>query len=143
MFDLNKRKSVDLLIEQLWRNGYMTLSRKFGTYLPEPEKVGGFEIDIVARHNKSYAIGITLSEEDLVDPDLLKRIKYLATRKTKFSNNSVMLFIGVPLEHFEKMSLLISSFEEDVQKNIKLFRIVDNRLNTERKQKTRNKALFS
>ncbi len=143
MFDLNKRESVDLLIEQLWRNGYTTLSRKFGTYLPEPEKVGGFEIDIVARQNKSYAIGITLSEEDMVDPDLLRRIKYLATRKTKFSNHSVQLFIGVPLVHFEKISLLISSFGEDVQKNIQLFRIVDNRLNAERKERTRKKALFS
>ena len=42
MTELSRRKNVDLLVEQFWRKGYLTLSRKFGTYLPEPTSVGGF-----------------------------------------------------------------------------------------------------
>ena len=40
MLDLMKRQSVDLLIDQFWKNGYLTISRKFGTLLPEPQRWG-------------------------------------------------------------------------------------------------------
>ena len=66
MLDLVKRKRVDLLVDQLWKYGYLTLKRKFGTYLPEPEKVGEFDIDIVSRQKKDYAIGVTLSVDVFV-----------------------------------------------------------------------------
>ena len=53
----NARKNVDQLVEQFWKRGYFTVSRKFGTYLPEPSKVGNFDVDIIARYKKDYAIG--------------------------------------------------------------------------------------
>ncbi len=43
----NVRKNVDQLVDQFWKRGYFTVSRKFGTYLPEPSKVGGFDVDII------------------------------------------------------------------------------------------------
>ena len=52
MLDLMKRNSVDLLVDRLWQKGYFTISRRFGSYLPEPQRMGGFDVDIVARYKK-------------------------------------------------------------------------------------------
>jgi hypothetical protein len=120
MSDIVKRRSVDLLIDQFWKNGYLTISRKFGTYLPEPKRMGGFEVDIVARYKKEYAIGITLNEFDLEDAGLRERIKFLATRQTKFTNKKVLLFVGIPLYLKKKFEHIISSLDGDIVKNIKV-----------------------
>ena len=52
-------KNIELLQDQFWKRGYMTISRRFGTYLPEPAKVGMFNVDIIAKYKDDYAIGIT------------------------------------------------------------------------------------
>lgn len=123
MLSLEKRKYVDSLIEHFWRKGFMTVSRKFGTYLPEPEKVGEFEIDILARNNKNYAIGLTLTEEEVENSQTLNKIKFLATRQTKYSNKKVNLFVGVPDIMYKKMLKIINNLEEDIKKNIKVIPI--------------------
>ena len=41
--------------------------------------MGGFDVDIVARYKKDYAIGITLNEEDLDNPESENKIHFLAT----------------------------------------------------------------
>lgn len=123
-----KRKNIDYLIDQFWKNGYLTVSRKFGTYLPEPEKIGGFDVDIIARQGKEYALGITISEEDFKDPKLLDRISYLATRKTKFTQKQVLLYIGVPEKHLLLARGLINSLSNEIKTNIKLFNLVDESL---------------
>jgi len=123
-----KRKNIDYLIEQFWKNGYMTVSGKFGTYLPEPEKIGGFDVDIIARQVKDYALGITISEDDFKDPQLLERISYLATRRTKFTQKKVLLYIGVPEEHILLAKGLIDSLSNEIKANIRLFNIVDKSL---------------
>jgi hypothetical protein len=120
MLDLVKRQSVDLLIDQFWKNGYLTISRKFGTYLPEPQRMGGFDVDIVARYKKDYAIGITLNEEDLDNPELKNKIQFLATRQTKFTNKRVLLFVGIPNDLRKKIEFIISTLDENVRKNIKI-----------------------
>lgn len=116
----DRRKEIDLLIEQLWKRGYLTLSRKYGTYLPEPSSIGGFEVDIIARLRNSYAIGITLNRDDLKDPSTLNKLKYLATRKNRNSSKKVSLFIGVQKQDFSIARKMISRIEEDVRKNIRL-----------------------
>jgi hypothetical protein len=120
MLDLMKRQSIDLLIDQFWRNGYLTISRKFGTYLPEPQRMGGFDVDIVARYKKDYALGITLNEEDLDNPELKNKIEFLATRQTKFTNKKVLLFVGIPNDLRKKIEFIISTLDENVKKNIKI-----------------------
>jgi hypothetical protein len=120
MLDLMKRNSVDLLVDQFWKNGYLTISRKFGIYLPEPQRMGGFDVDIVARFKKEYAIGITLNEEDIENPELKEKIKFLATRQTKFTNKRVLLFIGISLDLRKKIELIINSLDENIRKNIKI-----------------------
>ncbi len=123
-----KRKNIDFLIEQFWKNGYLTVSRKLGTYLPEPEKIGGFDVDIIAKQGKDYALGITLSEEDFRDPKLLDRISFLATRHTKFTQKPVLLYIGVPDEHLLITKGLLDSLPNEIKINIRLFNLVDKSL---------------
>ena len=129
-----KRQSVDLLIDQFWKNGYLTISRKFGTYLPEPQRMGGFDVDIVARYKKDYAIGITLDEMDVNDPELKNKIEFLATRQTKFTNKKVLLFIGIPNDLKKKIEFIISTMDENVRKNIKM-QFFNHELNPKTKKK--------
>jgi len=123
-----KRKNIDYLIEQFWKNGYLTISRKFGTYLPEPEQIGGFDVDIIAKQGKDYALGITLTNEDFKDQKLLDRISFLATRHTRFTQKPVLLYIGVPEEYLSLAKGLIDSLSNEVKNNIKIFSIVDKSL---------------
>jgi hypothetical protein len=123
-----KRQNIDYLIEEFWKNGFLTVSRKFGTYLPEPEKIGGFDVDIIARQNKDYALGITLNSDDFKNPKLLERIIFLATRHTRFTQKPVQLYIGVPEENFQLAKGLIDTLSNELKTNIKLIRLVDRSL---------------
>ncbi len=143
MLDTMKRRNIDLLIEQFWKHGYTTVSRKYGTYLPEPSKIGEFDVDIVARFKKDYAIGITLSEPDLNAPNILDKLRYLATRKTKYTNKKVLLFVGVPAEYMNNAKLLIDFLEEDLKRNIKIFPIIEKPLAVRRSSRGAMKILFS
>ena len=145
MLDLVKRKRVDLLVDQLWKYGYLTLKRKFGTYLPEPEKVGEFDIDIVSRQKKDYAIGVTLSVDEMNNPKLLEKISFLATRHTKFTNNNVTLFLGIPSNHLRKVKRLVEVLGDDIKKNIKFVSIPETRISSsaERRKKETNKSIFA
>lgn len=144
MTELLRRKHVDFLVEQFWRKGYLTLSRKFGTYLPEPNSVGGFDVDVVARQKNKYAIGLTVAEDDLKNPNsLLGKIKYLATRHTRRGNFPVLLFIGVKAENFVHVKLLIEQIEEDVQKNIRMFQIIEKFPISRRRNSEKLQPLFS
>lgn len=118
-----KSKQIDLLVEEFWRLGYLTISRKLGTYLSEPQKVGKYSVDVIARYNKNPAIGLTLDDEDVNRTDLMEMINFLATRKTRYTNKRVMLFLGVVPDHYQKIRILLSSLEDNVRKNIKLFNL--------------------
>jgi len=137
----DRRKEIDLLVEHFWKKGYLTLSRKFGTYLPEPSSIGGFEVDIIARQKKNYAIGITLNHEDLKDTLLVNRLRYLATRQTRNSNKKVSLFIGVNKADYSYAKSIINKIEEDFRKNISLF-IIDEKSETAPFRK-KERVLFS
>ena len=76
--------------------------------------------DIIARYKKDYAIGITLNEEDLENPELKNKIHFLATRQTKSSNKDVLLFVGIPNDLKKKIEFIISTLDENVRKNIKI-----------------------
>lgn len=143
MTDINKQRSVDLLVEKFWKQGYLTVSRKYGTYLPEPSKVGNFDVDIIARYKKNYAIGITLTEADLKDPKILEKLNYLATRQTKFTNKRVLLFVGVPSDLFKLAKELIDFLDDTARKNIRLFPIVEKFLPSSRNNKKEEATLFS
>jgi hypothetical protein len=139
-----KRRDIDLLIEEFWRKGYLTLFRKYGTYLTEPSNIGGFDVDVIARQKNNYAIGITLTEQDFKDPSFIKnKLSYLAQRQTRGSNKKVMLFVGVSAFNYKYAKTLIDELDPDTKRNIKLFQIVERReINLKNKNKS-NRVLFS
>ncbi len=143
MLELVKRRTVDLLVEQFWKHGYLTVSRKFGTYLPEPSKVGSFDVDIVAKQKNNYAIGITLNEDDLKDDSIIKRLNFLASRQTRYTNKRVLLFIGVPLNIYKNVKVLLESISPDIRKNIRLFQIEERKVQLYRRSKKKENVLFS
>lgn len=140
----NTRERIDLLLEEFWKRGYLTVSRKFGTYLPEPERIGDFDVDIVARHKKDYALGINLSKTDFSDDKLTDKLEYLASRHTKYTNKKVKLFVGITASNFKQAKIILDKLNPEVQKNIKLFQIVERNLSHTRKKKRRESfPLFS
>ncbi len=117
---ITPKDSVDALVEHFWQNGYLTLSRKYGTYLPAPKKVGDYEVDAVARYKQKIAIGISLTDEELNDPKLISKLTFLASRNIENPNKRITLFVGVPAESLSKARIIVSGFEERVKKNIKV-----------------------
>jgi len=115
----NIEESVDTIIQSFWKNGYLTLSRKYGTYLPNPPLVGDYEIDAIGKQRNKFAIGLVLSNEDLNDPTIYKKIEFLASRQVKYSRKNVTLFIGIPQGAENKAKLIIRNLNPDLQKNIK------------------------
>ncbi|MEW6506589.1 MAG: hypothetical protein AB1432_02460 [Bacteroidota bacterium] len=120
-----KREKVDSLIEQLWKHGYLTLSRKYGKYLPSPAPVGNYDVDAIAKYKKKIAIGITVTEEELNDPNLVTKLIYLTHSKPKHSANKVTLFVGVPYDSIIKANLLLSSLDDETRSRIKLITLQD------------------
>jgi len=123
MNNLSKRERVDELIDHFWKNGYLTLYRKHGTFLPEPKPVGGYNIDAVGKYKQKLVMGVILSADDLNDPKISARLNFLATRHTKFSNRRVTLFVGVPADYYSKARMIVTALDEDAKKNIKLVKI--------------------
>jgi hypothetical protein len=121
-----KSDGVDCLIDHLWQHGYLTLSRKYGKYLPAPPKMGEYEIDAVAKYKKKIALGLTITEEELNDPKFLNKLDFLANYSSRFPQNKITLFLGVPNNAVVKASLLISSLKYETQKHIKIITLPDN-----------------
>ncbi|MGQ9643390.1 MAG: hypothetical protein ACUVT3_05995 [Ignavibacterium sp.] len=140
----DRRKDVDALIEQFWKRGYMTLSRKYGTYLPEPDKVGIYDVDVIARYNDSFAIGIVLTDEDFYDlKKTQNKIVYLSTRQTKFNGKKVALFVGVSLKNYKTAKGLLEALPDEVRKNIRLIQIIDRQNSEQTTRRKNNNVLFS
>lgn len=140
----DRRRDVDLLIEEFWKKGYLTLSRKFGTYLPEPSAIGGFDVDVVAKQKDSFAIGISLLEDDFKDYNKIKnKLTYLAQRQVKGSNKKITLFVGVSLSNYKYAKQVIEELDPEIRKNIKLVQIVEKPTRISSTKSSMESALFS
>jgi hypothetical protein len=143
VMNISERKSIDLLVSEFWRLGFFTLSRRLGTYLPEPENIGRFKVDVIGRQKEKYAIGITLSKEEIFSSDLIEKINYLASRKTRSSEKSIMLLIGIPDIYFKQVKEILLNVDEKFRKNIKLTRIVEESVKSRRDNKQIQQVIFS
>lgn len=114
------QERVDQLIKQFWRYGYLTVKRKYGTYLPAPELIGDYEVDAIGKQVDRFAIGITLSDNDIADPNIIEKIAFLATRHTRFTKKNVLLIVGVPKAALRKTKLLLTGLDPEIKKNIKI-----------------------
>ncbi|MGB5288178.1 MAG: hypothetical protein WBN42_06775 [Ignavibacteriaceae bacterium] len=141
--NISERKAIDLLVNEFWRLGFLTISRRLGIYLPEPENVGNFQVDIIGRQKEKYAIGITLSKEAIYNFDLLEKINYLASRKSRSSGKSITLFIGVDDIYFKRVKELLLNIDEKIRRNIKLVRIEENNFGNHRSTSQPQQIIFS
>jgi len=140
----DRRKDVDLLIEEFWKKGYLTLFRKFGTYLPEPSNIGGFEVDVIAKQKDNFAIGINLIDSDFKDSAALKnKLTYLAQRQTRGTNKTVQLFVGVSLLNYKYAKSLVDELDPETKRNVKLFQICEKEEFTFKRENKNQKILFS
>ncbi|MEW6194447.1 MAG: hypothetical protein AB1521_04720 [Bacteroidota bacterium] len=120
-----KRERVDSLIDQLWNSGYLTLSRKYGKYLPSPSPVGNYEVDAIAKYKKKIAFGIVLNEDELNDPNLITKLEYLASAKTKYQENRITIFLGVPNHLLIKAHMITATLKEEAKEHIKIVPLPD------------------
>ena len=120
MVRISEKDRVDSLIEHFWKNGFLTLSRKHSKYLPKPSKIGEFEVDAIGKYNKKFILGLTLTKEDIENPNILRKIKFLANQKNKYSTKLAILFLGVDEDLIPKAKKLISELDEETQKQIKI-----------------------
>jgi hypothetical protein len=120
-----KRERIDHLIDHLWQHGYLTLSRRFGKYLPTPPTIGGYEVDSISRYKKKIAIGIVISEEELNDLKFLSKLESIILYEQLNPSNRFTLFIGVPNMLIVKASMLISTLREETQRHIKVLALPD------------------
>jgi hypothetical protein len=139
----SEKKAIDLLVNEFWRLGYFTISRRLGTYLPEPANIGKFSVDVVGRQKEKYAVGITLSKEDIFNPELIEKINYLASRRSKASDKPILLLIGVPDIYFKQAKEILSYVDEKVRKNIKLTRIIEQAVDNYSNIKIEQQVIFS
>lgn len=143
IMNISERKSIDLLVSEFWRLGFLTLSRRLGTFLPEPENIGRFKVDAIGRQKEKYAIGITLSKEEIFSSGLIEKINFLASRKTRFSEKPIMLLIGIPDTYFKQVKEILLSVDEKFRKNIKLTRIVEESVESRRDILQTQQVIFS
>ncbi len=120
MVRLSEKDRVDSLIEHFWKNGFITLSRKHSKYLPKPSKIGDFEVDAIGKYNKKFILGLTLTKEDIENPNILRKIKFLANQRNKYSTKLVTLFLGVEESLIPVAKKIIAQLDEETQKQIKI-----------------------
>ena len=125
MIQQTKREKVDSLIDYFWQHGYLTLSRKFGKYLPAPPLIGKYEIDAVAKYKRKIALGLVVSDEELNDPSFISKLDFIINFNSRFQEKRITLFIGVQYNSLVKASLLISSLGEECQRQIKIVTLPD------------------
>ena len=126
---MTTQERIDELIMQLRGEGYLTLSRRFSNYLPEPQPVGDYKIDALGKYKKNYAIGINLTIEDLENPALPEKITFLANRQIKSADNKVQLFVGVPSRYLLKIKNIISMLNPITAKKIRIVPIAESDYN--------------
>jgi len=115
-----EEKRVDQLVKQFWRYGYLTVKRKYGTYLNDPEQIGNYDIDAIGRQLNDYAIGITLTEEDFNNPTLVEKITFLSSRHTKYTHKNVQLIIGTVHNLSNEVAVLLNRISPSLRKNVKV-----------------------
>ncbi|MCZ7601675.1 MAG: hypothetical protein M5R37_02350 [Melioribacteraceae bacterium] len=116
---------VDQLIHHFWKNGFLTLSRRYGKFLPEPKPIGQYQVDAVGKYKKKMVLGVILREEELNDPKIISKLDYLASQHVRSSTRRVTLFLGVSEIHLNKARMIVKSLPESSQKNIKLIPLND------------------
>jgi hypothetical protein len=119
-----KIEILNLLVPKLWWDGYSVISRRFAKHLPEPERVGLYDVDVVARHGDTYLIGLSITAAELNDAKLVEKIKFLASRKSRYTNQPIRLWLGVDQPHYARLMAILKQLPEEERKNVKCISVV-------------------
>jgi len=121
---LEKREILNLLVPKLWWDGYHIMSRRFAKHLPEPDPVGIYDVDVVARRGDTFLIGLSITSSELNDSKLIEKLKFLASRKSRYTNQPIRLWLGIEQPHQAKLMSLLKTIHEDERKNVKCISVV-------------------
>ena len=116
---------VDLLVSEFWKRGFTIQSRKYGKYLPEPPVIGDYKIDVLAKREKDFAIGIAISELEVNDSAILNKLSYLASRVTRSTKRNVNLLIGAPPGCYRRIKELLDSVSLLSKEHVSLHLLTD------------------
>ncbi|MHC1737672.1 MAG: hypothetical protein AB9882_06645 [Ignavibacteriaceae bacterium] len=116
---------VDLLVSEFWKRGFTIQSRKYGKYLPEPPVIGDYKIDVLAKRERDFAIGIAISELEVNDSAILNKISYLASRVTHSTKRNVQLLIGAPPSCYRRIKELLDSVSLLSKEHVSLHLLAD------------------
>lgn len=116
---------VDLLVSEFWKRGFTIQSRKYGKYLPEPPVIGDYKIDVLAKREKDFAIGIAISELEVNDSAILNKLSYLASRVTRSTKRNVHLLIGAPPGCYRRIKELLDSVSLLSKEHVSLHLLTD------------------
>ncbi|MCE1187708.1 MAG: hypothetical protein LWX56_01095 [Ignavibacteria bacterium] len=122
---LEKRDLVDMLIHKIRLEGYQILNRRFGKYLPDPQPIGNYTFDILAKRNGVFVLGLCLDAVDFTQNDLAAKIEYLATRTSRYSNLPVVLFIGIDQSLYVRLAHILQQLPSDVRQHIRSHPLTD------------------
>lgn len=116
-----KKDLIDAMLHRIRMEGFQTVARKHGKYLPPPAPVGSYEIDVLAKRAGVYGIGLALDAQDLVQSSLPAKIEYLATRTSRISKKPVFLFLGIDQTHYVKLAQLLQGLPAEVRAQIRTY----------------------
>lgn len=117
-----KDEKINELVRFFWKFGYEPIQIKGSKYLKAPERIGNYEIDILAKKDKYFAIGIVIKNSEIENQnELIQKITYLASLKNKFDKKDIYLFLGCQKENYETIKKLLNFVPRNFHHKIKLF----------------------
>lgn len=115
---MSPKEAVDALVEHFWYNGYICLSRKYGTYLPAPRPVDRFEVDAVGKYKQKTVLGIVQMEEK---PDIEAIKTKVLHILHKYAQMQVTFYIGASPQSYTPIFTFVNALDKDIRKRIKVF----------------------
>ncbi len=70
----------------------------------------------------------TVSEEDLNDPNFIAKLQAITREKSRFPNNRVTLFLGVPNNLLIKAHMLVATLDDETRSSIKIVTLPDSQI---------------
>ena len=129
MVRVTNQDRVDAIIESFWKDGYLTLSRRFGKFLPDPKPLGEYSVDAVGKYKRKFAVGVIIKSDEFEDPKLISKLQYLASRYDRKSNARVTLFVGVAKDDLLSMNQLLKKIDPQFRRNIKVVVVPSGKVN--------------
>ncbi len=120
---ISNKERVDRLIAHFWQDGFLTLSRKFGTYLPPPEPIAGIEVDAIGKFKNKYVLAFLISQNDLEPPNLITKISRLTYLITRNSKRQAYFYIGASRDSIIKINDLLKSLNDHDKQFIKIIKV--------------------